>query len=252
MIKNFFKRINLPENTEIEHTPEFLSLIVNKCVTNIAYENLDILEDKPISLEFKDMYEKIVLKGKGGYCFELNGLLTHILREMEFTVSDRFARYLRGEKEIPMRRHRVSVVKLCTGNYMCDIGVGEIAPREALKIEEGLIQNIQGETYKFEKSDVHGWVLYDLYKGQWREYIAFTEEDQYDVDFIQPSFFCEKHPSSPFNKAPMLAIKTEKGRKTIDGKIYKEFEGTKLAHIEENITEERYRELLKTVFKLKV
>ena len=44
----------------------------------------------------------------------------------------------------------------------------------------------------------------------------------------------------------------EKGRKTIDGKIYKEFEGTKLAHIEENITEERYRALLKTAFKLKV
>ena len=250
MIKEFFKRIDIPENTEIKYTREFLSYIQTKCVLNIAYENIDILEGKDISLEFKDIYKKIVLEGKGGYCFELNGLLTHILREMGFNVTERFARYLRGENEIPMRRHRVTVVNLKGEHYMCDIGVGEVAPREALKIEEGLIQKQKDETYKFEKSEKHGWVLYDFYKGSWREYIAFNDDEQYDADFIQPSFFCEKHPSSPFNKAPMIAIKTENGRKTVDGDIYKEFTGTDLTHIEENITPDRFKELLKSEFKL--
>ena len=54
MIKEFFKRIDIPENTEIKYTREFLSYIQTKCVLNIAYENIDILEGKDISLEFKE------------------------------------------------------------------------------------------------------------------------------------------------------------------------------------------------------
>ena len=37
------------------------------------------------------------------------------------------------------------------------------------------------------------------------------------IDYEMPSFWCEKHPDSPFTKAPMLAIKTETGRVAIDG-----------------------------------
>ena len=252
MINKFFERISLPIETKVEYTEEFLSLIVTKSVENIAYENLDILENKPISLEFKDIYEKIVVNGKGGYCFELNGLLTHIFKEMGFDSCDRFARYLRGEKEIPMRRHRVCIVNLNGVKYMCDIGVGEVAPKKALKLEENLVQKLGDETYKFVKSDKHGWVLMDYYKDAWREYICFTDDVQYDVDFIQPSFFCEMHPSSPFNKVPIIAIKTPEGRKTIDNDVYKIFENGELIYIEENISKERFAELLKTEFKLNI
>ena len=48
------------------------------------------------------------------------------------------------------------------------------------------------------------------------------------------------------------AIKTEKGRCTIDGRCYKEFEGETLMHIEENITDERLQTLFATVFCLAV
>ena len=50
MIKEFFKRIGIPENTEIKYTPEFLSYINTQCVLNIAYENIDILENKEIKM----------------------------------------------------------------------------------------------------------------------------------------------------------------------------------------------------------
>lgn len=250
-ILSFFERIGLPADTAVEHTVELLGRIQSACVVNIAYENMDILEGKPILLEPDALFDKIVLRGRGGYCFELNGLLTHMLREVGFTVTERFARYLRGESELPMRRHRVSIVSLDDGDYMCDIGVGQIAPRLPLKLEAGLVQEQNGETYKFERDVQHGWVLWDMHHGAWREYICFNDDIAYDVDFIQPSFFCEAHPTSPFNTEPMIAIKTEDGRCTIDGHVYKRFKGEELEHIEENITDERLNELLCTVFKLK-
>ena len=71
------------------------------------------------------------------------------------------------------------------------------------------------------------------------------------MDFIQPSFFCEKHPDSVFNKEPMIAIKTPEGRRTIDGRVYKVFVGEELVHIEEDISDVRMAELLAGEFKLK-
>ena len=186
--------------TEEEKTVDFPGQVQTGCVLNIAYENLDILENKPLDLSPDALYEKIVMRRRGGYCFELNGLLTHMLREMGFSVSERFARFLRGENEVPMRRHRVTIVHMDDGDYLCAIGVGQIAPRLPLKIEDGCVQSQNGETYRFTRDSRHGWILWDLHNGEWREYICFTDEAVFDVDFLQPSFFCEKHPDSPFNK----------------------------------------------------
>ncbi len=251
-IKACLKRIGMDENTPVEYTLDFLGRVQTACVTHIAYENLDILEGKPIKLDKDALFEKIVINGRGGYCFELNGLLSDMLSCMGFSVTERFARFLRGEKEIPMRRHRVTMVSLEDGEYFMDIGVGQIAPRLPLKMEENLIQSQNGETYRFQKDERHGWVLWELHGGQWREYLAIPMEIAYPVDFLQPSFFCEKHPDSVFNKQRMIAIKTDSGRKTIDADTYKVFEGENLFEIRENLTSDEINELLKTEFFLNV
>lgn len=251
-ISRFFQRIGMDPDTPVEMTVDFLGKVQLHCVLNIAYENLDILENKPLQLTPDALYDKIVHRCRGGYCFELNGLLTHMLREMGFEVSERFARFLRGEPEVPMRRHRVTIVHMPDGDYLCDIGVGLIAPRLPLRIEENTVQEQNGETYRFTKDAHHGWILWDLYRGQWREYICFSDDRVFDVDFLQPSFYCEQHPDSPFNKEYMLAIKTEAGRRTIDGRCYKVFEGEELVHIEENISDERLNSLFENEFRLKI
>jgi len=249
-IEHFLSRIDM-KGAVVERTCDFLGKIQAGCVTSIAYENLDILAGKPIDLEPEALYDKIVTRGRGGYCFELNGLLAHMLREMGFAVTERFARFLRGEKTVPMRRHHVVIVTLEEGDYLCDIGVGQIAPRLPLKVEENLIQEQNGEVYRFERDAEHGWILWDFHHGEWRKYICFTDDRVYDVDFLQPSFFCEAHPDSVFNKVPMVAIKTKMGRCTIDGRVYKEFHGEELVHIEEEISDARMKELLCSIFKMK-
>lgn len=251
-IKAFFLRIGMDENTLVDMNPVFLGRVQTACVTHIAYENLDILEGKPLSLKDEDVFDKIVLNGRGGYCFELNGLLACMLLKMGFSVSERFARFLRGENEIPMRRHRVTVVTLEDGEYFMDIGVGQIAPRLPVKMEEHLVQTQNGETYRFERDARHGWVLWELHHGAWREYLAIPNDIAYPVDFIQPSFFCEKHPDSVFNRQRMIAIKTDTGRKTVDGNTYKVFEGEMLTEIKENLTDEEITQILKTHFFLKI
>ena len=245
----FLARIGLSD-TPITHTVEFLGAVQTACVLTIPYENLDILDGKPVSLDPEDIYRKIVTEHRGGYCFELNALLHHMLAEMGFHVESRFARYLRGESKIPFRRHRIVVVTLDGEEYMLDIGVGQVAPRLPLKLVENEIQEQNGETYRFAWDTSLGWILSDLHKGEWRQYISFTCERQYEEDFIPASFWCEKHPDSPFNKGNMIAIKTPNGRKTVDGNLYKEFTVDACVH-EEVMDEARTREVLAEAFGLK-
>lgn len=246
----FLARIGLAD-TPIAHTKEFLGLVQTACVLTIPYENLDILRGKPISLATEDIYRKIVTEHRGGYCFELNALLHHMLAEMGFDVRSRFARYLRGESKIPFRRHRIVTVTMEDGaEYMVDIGVGQIAPRLPLKLVEGEVQEQNGETYRLTRDAELGWVLWDLHKGQWRQYVSFTTEMQVEEDFIPASFWCEKHPDSPFNKDNMIAIKTPDGRRTVDGNVYKEFVGETCTH-EETMDAARTAQVLDTVFGLR-
>ena len=49
-LEKFFMRIGMEPDTEIEFTTEFLGRVQTNSVLHIAYENLDILDHKPIIL----------------------------------------------------------------------------------------------------------------------------------------------------------------------------------------------------------
>ena len=222
-IKAYFHRIGLELPEDLTPNSALLRQLHLAHCTTVPYENLDMIRGIPTSLEEDALFHKIVEEGRGGLCFELNGSFGNLLRALGYQVTDYAARYLRGESTLPMRRHRVLKVEATDGIWLCDVGIGEVCQREPVKLEEGLVQEQFGETYKLEKEDFLGWVLWDLYKGSWRKFYSFTEEPQLEVDYIAPNFYCEQHPDSPFNKKEMFAVKTLEGRKTLDGNLYKEF-----------------------------
>lgn len=201
-------------------------------VTSVPYENIDILNGVPVDLSVEAVFDKVVRRGRGGYCFELNGLYAWLLRALGFGVTEFLARFLKDAEGIPMRRHRVLKVEAEDGVYLCDVGTGIRAPRFPVRLEEGIVQEQFGESYRLELRDFYGWVLMDKSGEQWRDVFSFTEEVQVPVDFVMPSFFCEKHEDSIFNKDYMVSIKTHEGRKTLDGNVFKVFEGAHLARLE--------------------
>ena len=222
-IAAYFERIGLEIPDNIVPDSELLKELQFAHCTTVPYENLDIIRGIPLSLNEEDLFDKIVIRRKGGFCFELNGLFGWFLRQLGYEVTDAAARYLRGESSIPMRRHRVLIVKATDGIWLADVGIGEVCPRYPLRLEEGVEQAQFDECYRFDKDPFLGWVLMDKHHGEWRRFYSFTEEPQLTVDFIAPTFYCEKHPDSPFFPDEMFSLKTSEGRITLDGHIYKEF-----------------------------
>jgi N-hydroxyarylamine O-acetyltransferase len=201
------------------------------------------MRDVPLSLEADALFEKIVIRQRGGYCFELNALFAWLLKMIGFKVKDYFARFLRDEPTIPMRRHRVMRVSCGSEDYLCDVGVGGTIPRRPVPVYCGT-PCVQGdETYKLEREPFLGYVLYELKKDGWRRLYSFTEEEQLETDFAATSFYCERHPDSFFRTRDMVHIFTEDGRKSIAGREFKIFapEGVRVTNV---TTEDEYRDIL--------
>ena len=98
-VKKYFERMGLELPEQIVPDSALLRELQFAHCTHIPYENLDIIRGIPLSLDVDDLYKKIVEEGKGGFCFELNGLFAWLLRELGYGVTEYAARYLRGEKE---------------------------------------------------------------------------------------------------------------------------------------------------------
>jgi len=64
-------------------------------VMTVPFENLDIHLGRSITLAPADLFRKIVVERRGGYCFELNGLFALLLED----VVDRIVRIVRGDGE---------------------------------------------------------------------------------------------------------------------------------------------------------
>lgn len=214
----------------LELNMETLKGLQKAHVYSVPYEDLDIRAGKYISVSLPDIYDKIVNRRRGGYCFELNGLFAWLLRKLGFDVVEYYGRYLEGEPlEMPMRRHRIARVTLDGKNYICDVGVGVQAPVWPILIEADTIQNIDGEDYRMIRHPALGWLVQGMHKGEWNRIYSFTEDPQFPIDFEMPNHWCVTHPDSIFKNITMVYIRTKKGRNTMtevlddNGKTVPEF-----------------------------
>lgn len=249
-LEQIFSRIGLTFSANLPKNAALIGAIQYGFQKNVPYENLDILQGKALSLDYSDLYEKIIVNKRGGYCFELNGLLAEVYRSLGFSVTEYMARYLRGESEIPVRRHRICVVTDGDGiHWICDAGIGQSAFRVPLKLEDGFLSEQYGETYRVDyDAEFLGWIISDLHRGQWRRFYSFTEEKQLNIDYIMPSFWCEHSDESPFRGAEMFSIKTDTGRITLDGNIFHIFDGEDVT--ERYLNEEEVKEAYSKYFGL--
>ena len=125
---------------------------------SVPFENLDIVNGVPLSLEIEDLLGKIVGRRRGGFCFELNRLFGWLLRQMGFKVTDCLG-WMKGETDSLIRRHHVLKVTLDAGSYLCDVGVGGASPLHPLELAEELVQAQPNGVWKLTREPRLGWML---------------------------------------------------------------------------------------------
>ena len=168
------------------------------------------------------MFNKLILHNRGGICFELNGLYAWLLESLGFNFVSFAGRFINKINVYQMRQHRNMCVTINGKRYITDVGVNSESPRIPLLLEEQRVQSDGISQYKFTRDEFWGWLLWQKEKGKpWKRMLGFTEEPQLEKDYVFPSFWCDAHPDSPFNKEKELSIFREDCNITIRGNFLK-------------------------------
>lgn len=246
MIDAYLDRIGYSGSREANAETLFA---LQKChVHTVPYETLDVVGRIPISLSIQDLYDKIVRRRRGGYCFEQNALFGALLQALGFRVTSYFGRFWRDERALPpKRRHHILQVAVEGQRYMCDVGAGAGSPIYPLFIQEGTVQEQDAEAYRFTRDEVYGWMLWERKRGEWDWVYSFAEEPHLPMDFAAASFWCEHAPDSPFRQENKASIRTPHGRNTLLGGEFRIFELDSV-RIETPADEEKYAEALERCF----
>ncbi len=102
----------------------------------ISYENLDVQLGRAADLDPARIYRKIVEQGRGGWCYEMNGLLGWALGEAGFDVTRMVGGVMASlAGEASMGSHLVLRVDL-DRPYLVDVGLGD-GLLEPIPIEAG-------------------------------------------------------------------------------------------------------------------
>lgn len=248
-IRSYFERIHWQGTREV--SLENLTGMHRQHLLSIPYENLDLIQGVPLSLAPEALFQKIITGHRGGYCFELQGAFFYLLKSLGYEVRQYAGRFMDEPGVIQMRRHRILVVSLGGRRYVCDIGVRSESSRIPLELTEGLEQSDGISRYRYQKDLFYGWVLMQKEQGKdWKPLLGFTEEEQIDADYVMPSFYCEKHPDSTFNKFMKISLFTPDSDLTLVGNTFKVYRHARVVQRRTLHTEEEAAGLLTDTFRI--
>jgi len=201
----------------LEATTAVLDGLHRSWVLTVPFENLDIHLGRPILLEERRFFDKIVRDRRGGFCFEMNGLFAALLRAIGFDVTLLAARVF-GADSAPGREfaHLCLHVNTPAGRYLADVGFGDAFARP-LVLEPGLEQAIEGSRYRIVTDDSGLLMQQQNAEHQWQSRYAFTLMSRQMSDF---AFMCgdfQTNPESAFRKRVMCTRMTPTGRLTLAG-----------------------------------
>ncbi|HTV71819.1 MAG TPA: arylamine N-acetyltransferase [Rhizobiaceae bacterium] len=120
----------------IEPTLDCLRAVHRQQAMAVPYEDIDVQLGVPLTIDIDAIFDKIVTRRRGGWCYELNGILGWALAEIGFDVTRVAGGVLRemfGDWAIT--NHLVLLVKL-DRTYLADLGLGD-GIREPIPLEAG-------------------------------------------------------------------------------------------------------------------
>ncbi|KXN69222.1 cysteine proteinase, partial [Conidiobolus coronatus NRRL 28638] len=163
---NFFKDGSF-EGKELPVNYETLERVTKGHVNSIPYGNLafayykrlqkpegnypcdirDPLTTQGVSTDLQDIFKKLVLEERDGYCFENNLLCVHMLMTLGFTAYATSSRIIAphiwdqfGTIEIQPITHACIIVELEGKDYLLDVGLRLGGTSKPILMEEGLVQ----------------------------------------------------------------------------------------------------------------
>ncbi len=186
---------------------------------HVPFENLDIGLKRPIRLDQQALWEKLIVQGRGGFCYELNGMFAWLLKQAGFDVTYLNARVY-GKQDRPGIDfdHLALLVRIPeqAGRWLVDVGFGDSfhAPLDFAQPGE----QVQGlRAYRLEQIPKGFEVWQKNYEGVWkRQYLFDLQPRRFPVDYEAACTYHQTSPDSSFTRGSMISRATPTGRVSLE------------------------------------
>lgn len=207
----YLKRLNA---TEKQPTFENLSELQLLHLQNVPFENLDVIRNVPIYLNLQTIYEKVVERRRGGFCYELNGLFHSLLVALDYDVQLISATVLKPNGEWAKADTHATLLVYLDQPYLVDVGFGAATPRIPVPLN-GTVTTPINESYKIEQQSKNTFDLIRQTEQQTRILYRFKTETKELIDFHEGCVFNQVSKESTFTHADIISLATEHGRITL-------------------------------------
>ncbi|MGF6096444.1 arylamine N-acetyltransferase family protein [Pseudomonas sp. 18175] len=179
------------------HTLQDLQL---RHVCAFTFESLSTLLHLPVPIDLPSVEQKVLLDGRGGYCYELNQMFLALLQELGFDARGITGRVVMGgpADAHTARTHRLSLVTLDGVRYITDVGFGGMVPSSPLQLDTEVVQATAHEPYRLTFDGQGSYTLWAQVAGEWRGLYVFDLQVQTDIDYTIGNWYVSTHPESPF------------------------------------------------------
>jgi N-hydroxyarylamine O-acetyltransferase len=218
-IRAYLDRIDYPITQEsLALTAETLCELQVAHLLAVPFENLSIHAGEPIVLDDDALFEKIVVRRRGGFCYEANGLFAALLRALGFKVEMIAAEVANPEGVFgPEFDHMALLVRLGE-RWLVDVGFGD-SFYEPLSIDNRTEQKQKGRAYRIDSDGTHLILRWrdDNLDSKWKIQYRFTSKPYEYSDYEEMCRYHQTSPLSHFTQNRICSKATPDGRMTLSG-----------------------------------
>lgn len=197
----------------------------------VPFENLSIHYGQPIVLRNELLFDKIVRRRRGGFCYELNGMFAWLLGQLRYEVTLLSAEVAEsGGTFSPAYDHLALLVHQVDGaDWLADVGFGD-SFRRPLRFQADVEQDGgDGHSYRLRQSEradnaptdgqqLPYWLVEqrgDDPASQWQPVYRFTLQPHALTDFADRCIYQQTSPDSHFTQKRLCTLALPDGRITL-------------------------------------
>lgn len=213
-VERYLRRIGA-EDFPIEKDSVTLARLQKLHLLAIPFENLDIHWKRKIRLDESEFYRKIVDSGRGGFCYELNGLFAWLLREIGFEVRLVSARVAIKEGGYgPPFDHLALIVDAEDGERLVDVGFGDFSAAP-LRFRENLEQLDANGVFRLTREGADALLVTQKAGDEWERCYLIDAKPRRLSEFAGMCEYHQTSPNSHFTRGRLCSQMLDNGRKTL-------------------------------------
>ncbi len=215
-IDRYLARLNLTERPRPNW--QGLARLQEAHLLNVPFENLAIHYGQPIDLTTRAIFDKIVSKKRGGFCYELNTLFNDLLTKIGFQTQLLSGRVYSQDKDEygPEFDHLTILVHLADRSYLTDVGFGEFS-FDPVPFETGKPFELSRGNFQIDLHDNTYYRLSKISKGKPYPQYLFQAKPRNLEEFRAMCHYHQTSPDSYFTQQKFISIPTQNGRVTLSG-----------------------------------